>query len=81
MRMAETATRYVLLDGLALRAARTAAGYSQTQLGSRVGLAQPAVSDLETRRVTRVDRALVRDLARVLRVSPDELIGQTTTAA
>lgn len=81
MQMADIATRYVLVDGLALRAARLAAGHSQSQLGARVGISQPVVSEMESRRVSKVDRGLLRDLARALRVAQRELIGQDTTAA
>ena len=53
-------------------------GWTQEELGKRVGVNRAAVNKWETGRVTNLKRTTIANLAQVLEVSPIELMGWET---
>jgi transcriptional regulator with XRE-family HTH domain len=65
--------------GERIRRARLARGLTQTELGKKVGVSQGMVTYYEVRGVSPAPTLLVR-LARVLKVSVEELVGEKARA-
>jgi transcriptional regulator with XRE-family HTH domain len=65
--------------GVRIKKARTSAGYSQGELGKRVGAQQNTVSSWENDR-TRPDDKILKRLAAVLETSFEALLGLTDSA-
>jgi len=63
----------VEIDADALRAARDERQFTQAELARLCGITPQYVSFMETRQRRYVSRAVLGDLARALRVEPDQL--------
>ena len=63
--------------GMKIKQARIAHGWTQEELGSRIGVQKSAIAKWETGRVENIKRASLVALAEALEISPADLIGRS----
>ena len=59
---------------------RKAMGYTQTELGEKLGLQASAIAKYENGRVENIKRSTIADMAEVLGCSPSYLMGWSDSA-
>lgn len=59
---------------------RKAMGYTQTELGEKLGLQASAIAKYENGRVENIKRSIIADMAEVLGCSPSYLMGWSDSA-
>ena len=55
-------------------------GYTQTELGEKIGLQASAIAKYENGRVENIKRSTIANMAKVLECSPSYLIGLDNTS-
>lgn len=63
--------------GMKIKQARMAHGWTQEELGNRIGVQKSAIAKWETGRVENIKRASLVALAEALEISPADLIGRS----
>ena len=63
--------------GMKIKQARIAHGWTQEELGNRIGVQKSAIAKWETGRVENIKRTSLVALAEALEISPADLIGRS----